>query len=82
MKQMVEEINKHIQKNRHLKGVGNQIGAVHIVNSESAAGSLRVGLERPKTVIGFPDSFSIGPLWKLDEKIGQSTSVISLCPSK
>ncbi|ALC84134.1 hypothetical protein AM592_06810 [Bacillus gobiensis] len=72
MKQMVEEINKHIQKNRHLKGLANQVGAVHIVNSESAAGSLRVGLERPKTVIGFPDSFSVGPLWKLDEKIGQS----------
>ncbi|WP_057776153.1 DUF1835 domain-containing protein [Cytobacillus dafuensis] len=72
MNKMVEEINKHIQKKRYLKGMGNQLGAVHIVNSESAAGSLRVGLERPKTVIGFPDSFSIGPLWKLDEKIGQS----------
>ncbi|WP_243355494.1 DUF1835 domain-containing protein [Bacillus litorisediminis] len=72
MNKMVEEINKHIQKYRHLNGLGNQLGAVHIVTSESAAGSLRVGLERPKTVIGFPDSFSIGPLWKLHEKIGQS----------
>ncbi|MET3696619.1 uncharacterized protein DUF3658 [Bacillus oleivorans] len=72
MNKMVEEINKHIQKYRHLKGLGNQSGAVHIVTSESAAGSLRVSLERPKTVIGFPESFSIGPLWKLHEKIGQS----------
>ncbi|MFF2755846.1 DUF1835 domain-containing protein [Psychrobacillus sp. NPDC058041] len=72
MNKMVEEINKHTQKKQHLKGMGNQFGAVHIVTSESAAGSLRVGVERPKTVIGFPDSFSIGPLWKLDEKIGQS----------
>lgn len=78
MNLMVEVINKYIQKYRHLlsfsassREVGYQAGAVHIVSSESAAGSLRVGLERPKVVIGFPDSFSIGPLWKLDEKIGQ-----------
>jgi len=70
---IVEEINKYIQKKRPLKSQGNRLGAVHIVTSESAAGSLRVGLERPKTVIGFPDSFSIGPLGKLEEKIGQSS---------
>ncbi|GAA0339652.1 DUF3658 domain-containing protein [Bacillus carboniphilus] len=68
LNKMVEEINKLIQKYRHLKGQG----PVHIVNTESAAGSIRVGLERPKTVIGFPDSFSIGPLWRLDEKIGKT----------
>ncbi len=75
---MVEVINTYIQKYRHLltftvgsRVVGYQAGAVHIVSSESAAGSLRVGLERPKVVIGFPDLFSIGPLWKMDEKIGQ-----------
>ncbi|MBS4192156.1 DUF1835 domain-containing protein [Bacillus sp. FJAT-49705] len=72
---MVEEINKHIQKNRHSLSLPQYAGgasAVHIITSESAAGSLRVGLERPKVVIGFPDCFSIGPLWKLDEKIGQA----------
>ena len=31
-----------------------------------------MGLERPKVVIGFPDSFSIGPLWKLNGKVGQT----------
>lgn len=72
LNKMVEEINKRIQKYRHEMDQGNQFGAVHIVTSESAAGSLKVGLERPRTVIGFPDSFSIGPLWKLDEKTGQS----------
>ncbi len=72
MNEMVEEINKHIQKVRHVKGLGDQLGAVHIVTSESAAGSLRVGLEKSNTIIGFPDSFSAGPLWKLDEKVGQS----------
>ncbi|MFC4411584.1 DUF1835 domain-containing protein [Chungangia koreensis] len=68
MVKLADEINKHIQKFR----TGYQLGPVHIVTSESAAGSLRVSLPRPKCVIGFPDSFSIGPLWKLDEKVGQS----------
>ncbi|RNF41228.1 DUF1835 domain-containing protein [Planococcus salinus] len=72
MAEIAEEINEHIQKNRHLKKPEKQVGAVHLVVSESVAGSLRIGLERPKTVIGFPDAFSIGPLWKLEEKTGQS----------
>ena len=72
MNEMVEEINKYIQKTRNEKGAGEHLGAVHIVSLESAAGALKFGLDRPKTVIGFPDSFSIGPLWKLDEKVGQS----------
>lgn len=72
MNEMVEEINKHIQKVRQVKDQENHLGAVHIVTSESAAGSLRFGLKKPNTVIGFSDSFSIGPLWKLDEKAGQS----------
>ena len=71
MNEMIEEINKHIQKGRQIKGLGEQLGALHLVTSESAAGSLRVGLEGPKTVIGFPDTFSIGPLWKLVEEVGR-----------
>lgn len=67
---MTDEINKHIQKNRQLNKDENQIGTVHLVTTESPAGTLRSGLDRPKTVIGFPDSFSIGPLWKLPEKAG------------
>lgn len=72
MNKIVEEINKQIQKILHEQAKWNEFGAVHIVTSESAAGSLKAGLERPKTVIGFPDSFSIGPLWNLHEKTGQS----------
>ena len=73
---MVEVVNNYIQKYRHSFSsssieLGNKAWPVHIVSSESAAGSLRVGLERPKVVISFPDSFSIGPLWKLDAKVGQ-----------
>ncbi|MCC3355640.1 DUF1835 domain-containing protein [Bacillus sp. REN16] len=76
---MVEKINKYIQKYRQLHTfsagfdeAGYKTSTVHLVSSESAAGILRVGLERPKVVIGFPDSLSIGPLWKLDEKVGQT----------
>lgn len=70
---MVEEINRYIQRKRQSQD--DQRSAVHIVTSESAAGSLRVALQHPKTVIGFPDAFSIGPLWRLDEKVGQRTRI-------
>lgn len=69
--EMSKEINRHIQKSRQTGGVNGPRRAVHIVTSESTAGSLRAGIDQPKTVIGFPDSFSIGPLWKLTERIGQ-----------
>lgn len=74
---MVEVVNGCIQSYRHSfpassVETGGQVTAVHMVSGESTAGSLRVGLERPKVVIGFPDSFSIGPLWKLDEKAGKT----------
>lgn len=72
MNEMVKRINHYIHKARNLKGELTQSGVVHLVTSESAAGSIRVGLESPKTVIGFPDAFSIGPLWKLAEQTGQS----------
>ncbi|MFJ5772157.1 DUF1835 domain-containing protein [Psychrobacillus sp. NPDC093180] len=65
---LVEFINQQIQKNRQLR----TNGPVHIVSSESTAGSLKSGLLRPKTVIGFPDFLSIGPLGKLDEKMAQT----------
>ncbi|MGG0668297.1 DUF1835 domain-containing protein [Sporosarcina koreensis] len=76
LNRMVETVNTYIQKHRNsfpsnLIEEDEQVAPVHIVTSESAAGSLRVGLERPKVVIGFPDSLSIGPLCKLHEKAGQ-----------
>lgn len=75
IKYMVDGINQQIQKQRHSLNASKQeeaTGAVHIVSTESAAGSVRCVLAPPKHVIGFPDTFSIGPLWKLDEKIGQT----------
>ncbi|MGE7093325.1 DUF1835 domain-containing protein [Lysinibacillus sp. NPDC048646] len=72
---IVEEINTQIQHYRHAtshEAADARMHAVHIVSSESAAGSIRVALEPRKQVIGFPDAFSIGPLWKLEEEIGQA----------
>lgn len=69
---MVEEINKQIKKKRQQVPSSEQAVPIHLVLSESAAGPLKVGLPTPKMVIGFPDSLSIGPLWKLHEKRGLS----------
>ncbi|WP_241746648.1 DUF1835 domain-containing protein [Cytobacillus firmus] len=43
----------------------------HILCGESPAGSLKVGLSKENKVIGFPDFFSNGPLWKIDEEEGR-----------
>lgn len=68
---IADEINIHIQRNKRANRSDSQTGAIHIVTSESAAGSLKSAIDRPKTVIGFPDDFSIGPLWKLEAATGQ-----------
>lgn len=70
--QLVDKINTHIHDYRKSSKISDERGSIHLVMSESAAGSLRVGLTRPKTVIGIPDSFDIGPLWQLDKKTGQT----------
>ncbi|WML38200.1 DUF1835 domain-containing protein [Neobacillus sp. OS1-2] len=67
---MVEKINQLIHKNR--LATFPIEGEVHLVCSESTAGAIRVGLDRPKTVIGFQVFFSIGPVWQLDQKQGQT----------
>ncbi|WP_312507118.1 DUF1835 domain-containing protein [Lysinibacillus sp.] len=66
----VDIINDTIQQQKVLTTTTAPM--VHIVCSESVAGSLRVALAPPKYVIGFPDDLSIGPLWRLDEKRGQA----------
>lgn len=75
LNQIGEIINEAIQQQRQFysdRSAGEEVIPVHLVSSESAAGSLRAGLDLPKIVIGFPDSFSIGPLYKLDEKWEQA----------
>lgn len=67
---MVGKINQLIQNHRNFPDI--ETTAYHLVSSASTAGALRVGLDRPKNVIGFQDSFSIGPIWKLDRKVGQA----------
>lgn len=49
---------------------------IHILFGDSPAGSLKValkemGLVEKEKVISFWDIFSIGPVWRLDEKLGQ-----------
>ncbi|MBB2480824.1 DUF1835 domain-containing protein [Bacillus sp. APMAM] len=68
---MVEKINEqiHILRSKTLNG---NTGAYHLISSESAAGSLRVGLERPKTVIGFPGFANIGPILNLEGNTGRT----------
>ena len=46
------------------------LGSIHLIASESAAGSVRSFLKGPKCVIPVPGSFSIGPLWRLPEHEG------------
>lgn len=76
LNQIGEIINEAIQQQRQFYSPSlleeGEVIPVHLVSSESAAGSLRVGLDLPKIVIGFPDSFSMGPLYNLDEKGGQA----------
>jgi len=68
---MVEKINEQIRIQRR-KTLFGKTGAYHLISSEHAAGSLRVGLERPKTVIGFPGFANIGPIMNMEEKIGRT----------
>ncbi|EIM05168.1 hypothetical protein A1A1_17585, partial [Planococcus antarcticus DSM 14505] len=44
--------------------------AVHIISGESPAGSLRLGLSRDNQIIGFPDFFAEGPVWKIHTEEG------------
>ena len=71
-KEIMEEINHIIQDcSSLLPPPRKDFHTVHIVSGDSAAGSLRFGLERDHKVIGFPEFFAMGPLWKLDEEKGR-----------
>lgn len=65
---MLDKINHQIHK--YKKILYDKIIPIHIACSESAAGCIRVGLDQPKRVIGFPGLLSIGPLWKINEEAG------------
>ncbi|RST76543.1 DUF1835 domain-containing protein [Siminovitchia acidinfaciens] len=47
-----------------------EYNSVHIVCGGAAAGTLRVGLGHENKVIGFPDFFAVGPIWKLHSDDG------------
>ncbi|MCM3236142.1 DUF1835 domain-containing protein [Heyndrickxia oleronia] len=65
---MLDKINHQIHK--YKKILYDKIIPIHIACSESAAGCIRVGLDKPKRVIGLPGLLSIGPLWKINEEAG------------
>ncbi|MFZ0444134.1 MAG: DUF1835 domain-containing protein, partial [Bacillus sp. (in: firmicutes)] len=48
-----------------------KFNTIHIACGESTAGSLRYGLGHGNKVIGFPDFFSIGPVWELHKEVGR-----------
>src|SRR3954469_6514855 len=51
--------------------IEREFNTVHIACGESTAGSLRYGLGRGNKVIGFPDSFPVGSIWKLHKEFGR-----------
>lgn len=57
-----------VQNRNHVE---REYSTVHIVCGESPAGSLRVGLGRENKIIGFPDFFAVGPIWKLHQEVGR-----------
>lgn len=70
--EIMEEINHIIQDcSSLLPPPRKDFHTVHIVSGDSAAGSLRVGMERDHKVIGFPEFFAMGPLWKLEKEKGR-----------
>ena len=86
-KQTEEELGKELKKTYRnflndkyeQKRLENEkeYNVVHIVFGDSSSGSLKntlkdMGLQDKEKVIYFSDSFSIGPIWKLEEDIGLS----------
>lgn len=72
-----ETIERLFHLHDEILGVPNNLfkrefKAVHIVCGEAAAGSLRVGLGHKNKVIGFPDFFAVGPIWKLHGDDGKN----------
>lgn len=74
-KQTIDDLlawwNQFIKLVEQQRGEERKYNMVHIVCGESAAGSLKVGLKKENKVIGFPDFFAAGPIWKLHEEVGR-----------
>ncbi|WP_445506563.1 DUF1835 domain-containing protein [Niallia sp. 03190] len=75
---MTKEVNRQIVNHKKASSISSAGSfqdvddlPVHLVASESTASSLRVALESPKKVIGFPDYLTVGPIGNLHTKDGQ-----------
>lgn len=66
---LYDEILNGLQNSKH---VDRAYETVHIVCGESPAGLLRSALGRGNKVIGFPDTFAVGPLRELHKDSGRN----------
>lgn len=65
---LAEEVQQELHNEREFD---SEKTAVHLICGESPAGSLRIGLSNENQIIGFPDFFAIGPLWKIHTDEGR-----------
>ncbi|EGA91091.1 hypothetical protein GPDM_01775 [Planococcus donghaensis MPA1U2] len=66
--ELSQEVRQELQKEKKFEGANK---AVHLICGESSAGSLRIGLHYENKIIGFPDFFTVGPLWDLHTEEGR-----------
>jgi hypothetical protein len=64
-----EELDQFIERKDPTPEINPK--AVHIVIGESEAGTIRVGMGDKHRVIGIPDFFAMGPLYRLHEEEGR-----------
>ncbi|WP_436375046.1 DUF1835 domain-containing protein [Cytobacillus sp. BC1816] len=69
--ELLNDIQKRILFYSQERKLEREYETYHIVCGESPAGALKVGLSKENKVIGYPDFFSNGPLWKLHEEEGR-----------
>lgn len=69
--ELLSDIQKKILFYSQERKVEREYETYHIVCGESPAGALKVVLSKENKVIGFPDFFSNGPLWRLYEEEGR-----------
>ena len=69
--ELLNDIQKRILFYSQERKLEREYETYHIVCGESPAGALKAGLSKENKVIGYPDFFSNGPLWKLHEEEGR-----------
>lgn len=70
LQRLYDWVEKSFSLDRHQRIFDQDYDAAHLIIGESPAGALKVGLGRHHLIIGFPDSFEMGPLWHLYQEEG------------